>query len=477
MKHRIAFILLLISSFSALAQSERKEKLYSSMLGDTVYYNVNVPEGWNIHTRLPVLYALKYGMTDGPYIASQLRYFKSARYPVLNMIVVTVLADMDRIGFVYNTGRLTETGTKFLACLKNEIITDVERKYRPADFRAYIGHSYAASYANYLLQQEPGIFNGYILLAPEKVNASFALNGGVINRKTFYYAAVGEFDMERRHTYAKEVCSHLKSMNNQHLLVQYDSIPRGDHSNILTTAIQPALEFISQCYNPNAETTGKNAWDAFVSVKDSIAGIYGVEIEKNYSWYSRFAQMAISQKDSTSLIKLLNHFYSDQLKGYDTRTFGDYCTQLGLIKRADHYYLSTIKKTSHIKEKEGWEYFVLSDCYLGLAKNNPERSWEYLQKALQFADIPSRYGSTPLDTYFQAGSFLVDNGHHVKEGIGYLLKYLQLRNNVLDEIHWSYERVYASLGKGYYLLKDKTNARLYLQKANNKNAQELLKKL
>ncbi|SIN64215.1 hypothetical protein SAMN04488055_0024 [Chitinophaga niabensis] len=469
------------------AQTESREKLYSNILKDTVYYNVVVPEGRDINEPLPALYALKYGMIDGPYIASQLRYFKGARYPVLNMIVVTVLADMDRIGFVYETGLLTETGKKFLACLKNEIIADVERKYHVADFRAYVGHSYAASYANYLFQHEPGIFNGYILLAPEKVNAPFVFDARTIHRKTFYYAAVGEFDLERRHVYAKNICNQLKSVDSSRLFTQYDSIPRGDHSNILTMAIQPAVEFISQCYDPNADVDpGKNAWDAFANIGERITKTYGVNVEKNYVWYSRFAQLAISRKDSASLIKLLDHFSSDKLKGYDTRTFGDYCARLGLMKRAEHYYLSTIQKVSAIREKEGWEFFVLSDCYRGLAmeveKNDHEKAWEYLQKALQVADATSKYGSTPLDTYFEVGRFLIDNGYRVKEGVGYLLKYLQLRSNTLDEIHWGYGKIHTNLGKGYYLLKDYANTRLYLQKAlaidqDNKEAKELLKKL
>ena len=487
MKHRITLFFLLISFVPALAQTEIREKLYSHILRDTVYYNIIVPEGRDINERMPVLYALKYGMIDGAYIASQLRYFKSARYPVLNMMVVTVLADMDRIGFVYETGLLTEMGTKFMACLKNEIIADVERKYNTADFRAYIGHSYAASYANYLFQHEPGIFNGYILLAPEKVNASFALSTKAFLNKIFYYAAVGEFDLERRHTYAKEVCSQLKSAGSDHLFIQYDSIPRGDHSNILTMAIQSGLTFISQFYDPNADIDSKkNAWDAFGDAKERIATIYGVDVEKNYTWYNRFAQLAISQKDSLSLIKLLDYFSSYKLKGYNTRTFGDYCARLGLMKKAEHYYLSTIQKVLPMREKEGWEYFVLSDCYSGLAmeveKKDHKKAWEYLQKALEFADVPNKYGSTALDTYFQAGRFLIDNGYHVKEGVGYLLKYLQLRSNTLDEIHWGYGKIYTNLGKGYHILKDNANAHFYLQKAlvidpDNKDAKELLKKL
>lgn len=480
MKYRLVFLFSILFSIPAFAQQEIREKLYSHVLRDTVYYHVMVPEKRDPAEQLPVLYAMKYGMIDGPYIASQLRYFRSAGYPVLNMLVVTVLADMDRIGFVYNTGLLTAPGLQFLGCLKNEVFADVQRKYNTSDFRAYIGHSYAASYANYIFQHEPGMFNGYILLAPEKAGMDTALDKKANNRETFYYTAVGEFDMERRHAYAKDNCNKLAAFNKGRLFIKYDSIPRGDHSNILTMAIQPGLEFISQQYNPNADIDpGKNAWEGFRSVAARVETTYGIRVEKNYRWYSRFAQLAISRKDTLSLIQLLDYFHSDKLKGYDTRNFGDYCVQLGLLKRAEQYYRSTIQKALDIPEREGWEIFTLIDCYRALAvnieKKDREKAWEYLQKALQ-------YGGKDVDIYFLAGAYAVDNAYNVQKGIDYLLQYLRLRKDIIDDIHWSYEKIYTKLGKGYYLLKDVVNARLYLQKSlainpENREAKELLVKL
>ena len=489
MKCRLVFLFTILFSVPAFAQHEIREKLYSRILRDTVYYHVMVPENRDAAERLPVLYAMKYGMIDGPYIASQLRYFRSAGYPVLNMLVVTVLADMDRIGFVYDTGLLTGPGLQFLDCLKNEIFADVQRKYNPSDFRAYIGHSYAASYANYIFQHEPGMFNGYILLAPEKAGIDPALDENAIRnkRETFYYTAVGEFDMKRRHTYAKENCKKLAAFNKGMFHIKYDSIPRGDHSNILTMAIQPGLEFISQRYDPHADIDkGKNAWEGFRSVAARVETTYGIKVEENYRWYSRFAQLAIQQKDSVSLIKLLDYFHSDKLKGYDTRNFGDYCVQLGLLKRAEQYYRPTIQKTLAIRKREGWEAYTLIDCYRALAvnieKNDPAKAWEYLQKALQFTDVRDQYGGRDVDIYFLVGTYAVDNAYNVQKGVEYLLQYLRLRTDIIDDIHWSYEKVYTKLGKGYYLLKDVVNARLYLQRSlainpENREVKELLMKL
>lgn len=495
MIRQLIFIAALFSTLSAAGQTMITEKLYSRFLRDTINYQVVLPENWNANERLPVLYTIKYGMIDGSYIAAQLRYFKAARYALPNMIVVTVMADMDRIGFIYKTGQLTETGQRFLSCLKKEIITTVTRKYHTSGFNGYIGHSYAASYANYLVQHEPGMFNGYVLLAPEMTGLDFSksLEGQAPvpsftldeestsyynHAHTFYYVAVGELDMTRRHLYARNVLDRLKGLDSLHFFSKYDSIPRGDHTNILTMAIQPGLEFISQFFDPGMDVDPKrNAWEAFKSVQSRVKAIYGMEVEKSYSWYGRFAQLAVSRQDTASLLKILNYFDTDRLKGYDTRSFGGYCAQVGLFERAEQYYRSTIEKILATTEKEGWEYFVLSDCYWRMAseieKDNPAKAWEHLQKAIQFAEIPNSQGGKNIDIYFLAGRYLIDGSYKVKEGIGYLKRYLELRKYTIDEIHWSYEKTYACLGKGYYLLKDMTNARKYLKMAlalNGENA-------
>lgn len=496
MIRQLIFTATLFSAFlSAAGQTTIREKLYSRFLRDTISYQVELPESWKAGERLPVLYAIKYGMIDGPYIAAQLRYFRTARYPVPDMIVVTVMADMDRIGFIYKTGQLTATGQEFLRCLKEEVITTITRKYHTSGFNGYIGHSYAASYANYLVQHEPGMFNGYVLLAPETVGLdfsrsleeqspapSFALDEERSNyynhAYTFYYVAVGELDMQRRHAYARNTLNQLKQLDSLHFFSKYDSIPRGDHINILTMAIQPGLAFISQFFDPFMDVDPeKNAWEAFKSVQSRVRAIYDMEVEKNYSWYSRFAQLAVDRQDTASLLKILHYFNTGKLKGYDTRTFGTYCAQVGLIKHAEQYYRSAIGEIMAITEKEGWEYFVLSDCYWRMAseiaKDDSVKTWEYLQKAMYFAEIPNGKGGKNIDIYFLAGRYLIDSMHKVTDGIACLKRYLELRKHTIDEIHWSDEKTYACLGKGYYLLKDKTNARRYLKMAlalNGENA-------
>jgi predicted alpha/beta superfamily hydrolase len=504
MKKLIAIFGCFLLPFYLFAQKEIKEKLYSRMLSDTVYYSVIVPEEWNPKQKLPVLYAINYGMMDGQYIASQLHYFKSARYAMPNTLVVNITAAMDRIGFIYKTGMLTQTGTNFVACIKNEIIPTVEKKYNTSAFRTYIGHSYAASYANYYLQHEPEIFSGYILLAPEKVGVDYSKanpdyttpspfdldeNTREYYRKrtTLYYAAVGQFDMKRRHAYIKEIIQKLKQIDSTKFYAEYDSIPNGNHTNILTTAIQPALEFIYQLYAPQITNDSTlNAFEQLTREETRLKSIYGIGLSKDYSGYGPFTQLAIKNNDTTSLLKIISHFDTDQAKAYDIRNWAQYCFAVGLTHHAKHYYERTIKMILTNKLKNDWEASVLNDCYQDMAvkiyKDDLVTGWRYIQKSIALINLKNKSGGKNIDIYFDAGQFSVDNNYHVKEGLQYLLKYEQLRHNIVDDIHWRYESIFLNIGKGYFLLNDSVNAKTYLHKVldinpANQKAKELLAKL
>ncbi|WP_276479511.1 hypothetical protein [Paraflavitalea pollutisoli] len=95
------------------AQQKVEEQLYSTALKAPVRFTVYVPADRDTLQTLPALYSFGYGMVSGDYIAAQLNYFQSANYPFPPTIVVNILANMDRIGFVYDDGRLTPTGKEW----------------------------------------------------------------------------------------------------------------------------------------------------------------------------------------------------------------------------------------------------------------------------------------------------------------------------------------------------------------------------
>lgn len=492
MRYLLLLSIFAINAVPAFSQVEVKEKIFSSNLQDTVYYNVFLPVNSQTESGMPTLYAIKYGMIEGSYIAAQLRYFQDANYPIPKTIVVTIQADMDRTGFSYKTGLLTNTGSKFMACLKDEIIPAVEKKYHTSSFRTYLGHSYSASYASYMMQHNPELFRGYILLATEEVGfdpslpasspsrqktqSSFHLNKDDVNfynnTTTLCYAATGIYDENRRKNYVQELLSHFSSIDSGHFISKYDSIPRGDHTNILTTAIQPALEFIYQLYDPLYESeqeSVRNTWDLFLKAKERIMDVYGISSVKNFNWYRQLLQQAAMDKDTNSLTKIYSCLDTGNLKAFQVLRVATLYANTGSTDRAKQYYQQTIGSilARHIGELN--DVPTLDAAYQGMAlnvyKNNPDLAWGYLQKSIDLVSIPDQFGASNIDTYFTVGDFAVSNNYKVETGLQYLLKYLKLRVDVNDALHFPYYRIYYKIAEGYYHLNKQDKAREFIKKS------------
>lgn len=163
----LIFVTLALVSF---AQKEVNEKLYSKFINDTMRFSVWLPKDWTANQKYTTIYTSNYGASDAEYIANQISYLKKLNITQIPCtIVVNILANMDQIGYNYETGLLTLRGLGLVDCIKTEIIPAIERKYKASKFRAYIGQSYAATYGNSLFLHQPDIFNAYILMAPEKL--------------------------------------------------------------------------------------------------------------------------------------------------------------------------------------------------------------------------------------------------------------------------------------------------------------------
>ncbi len=134
---------------------------------------------------------------------------------------------MYRIGFIYATGQLTPTGQQMVECLRQEIISLVEKKYHTASFHSYLGHSFTASYGNYLFQYDQG-YSMDILLAPEKIALNNLLSPslqscgiGIISTTDFTMLRWGEHDLARWAAYAEEVIDQLKTLDSNRMCSKY----------------------------------------------------------------------------------------------------------------------------------------------------------------------------------------------------------------------------------------------------------------
>jgi hypothetical protein len=493
MKHLFVLILL-FESIVSQGQQKQEDSIYSRFLNTTVPLTVFIPASRDTAQPLPVIYSFNYGMVSGAYVAAQLDYFQSANYTLPHSILVNVSANMDRIGFIYASGQLTPTGRQMVECLRREIIPLVEKKYHTASFRSYLGHSFAASYGNYLFQYEPGLFNGYMLLAPEKIGPdqpSFTLTPTLKDwynkHYTFYYVAVGEHDLARRATYAREVTDKISAIDSTRMYSKYDSIPGGDHSNIVSLSIQRAVEHLYQLYNPYLDAGHEK--DVVKELDETIHRVnkvYGMSPQKSPVYYNRFCQLAIANKDILGLKKVLDYFHDGRGKSWYLMQFGSYAGRLNLINLAKVYTEGAMKAIQQKEISTDQGRVNLIECYIQMASlvnDHPSRAWEYFQQALALTKKPLKNGHKPIRVYYEAGKFAIQNQYRVPEGLETLLTYQELSKDVSPDAHGlEYQKTELLIGKGYVLLKDFTNARKYLTQAltknpDNKEAKEVLMSL
>lgn len=484
----IVVCILIYWSNDLSAQTLKKGSIFSSALKDSVGYHVWLPEGWNEEQQYPVILMYNYGALNEKLLASTVNYYANHLREIPNSIVVNLLVDMNSIGYNYENGNLTAKGKALVNALKNEILPDISKIYHGSSFRAYVGQSYAASYANNLFLNHPGIFNAYILMAPEQIKTNeppFELNEQAVRyynqHPVCYFLADGGKDIDRRRTYSKTIFSKISVLDSTILRRKLQHFPDADHNNIVAHALPSALEFLYGSYAAIWDAEGQvPVMNTFKKIEGNLRQTYGIGIEKSFRNYNFFLSIAVKQKDTVGLKSIINLFESSDSKGIDLRNFAYYCQQLKLMPLAKQYYEKAISKIKHdeINTKEGHQALVV--CYREMAfflnKDDPEKGWYLLEQALNDRFIKD------ATMNYDIGRFAVENSFNLKSGLTYLLGYANQRKELVGIINYPLYKVNLLISRAYFLLKDRKNAKRYVQmvikdQPENKEALDLLKNI
>lgn len=216
--------------------------------------------------------------------------------------------------------------------------------------------------------------------------------------------------------------------------------------------------------------------------------MYGLEPEKNFTFYAPFAEEAIASKDSAGLIKVLKYFNNDRLMGWNIMQLGQYCLRLKLKENAKQYFQAAIEKIieNEMSSNLGPKNLLL--CYNFLAfevyEKEPEKGWEYLLKGLRLYNSNNKYLANDGKIYFDLGKFSAINSFKIKDGLQYLLTYISDDAHTTSDMSYHDDDVfndmaYYYIAKNYVLLKQPKKAKPYLIKAlalngRNKLAGQLL---
>ena len=236
--------------------------MHSSVLNEDRIISVHLPSDYaQTATKYPVLYALD-GEQDFDEVVGVAEALPWARRGP-DMIVVAI----------HNTHRAHDFTTawsagispgqsqwmvaraggadNFLAFLKNELLPEVDRRYRTAPFRILLGHSLGGLFALHALVTAPELFNATIALsAPAFWNGDEPINRAVelfskrpdLRGFLFVDRAATEFDDTPRAV--QKLGEALRLRAPETLRWQTQVIAGEDHGTAFVPGVQAGLEFV-----------------------------------------------------------------------------------------------------------------------------------------------------------------------------------------------------------------------------------------
>jgi len=182
-KNIIAVLLLLIGGYQVKSQNVEsiligtKHSLRSEVLGEDREYLLSLPDSYNeqgaSYKRYPVLIVLD-GNVHFKSIAGMVNYMSSdacRSWKIPEMIVVAIKNVDRRRDYTPDkviTVRENNTGggDKFLSFLEDELLPELDRKFRTAPYRILFGHSLGALLATHAYMKEKTLFNSFIAVDP-----------------------------------------------------------------------------------------------------------------------------------------------------------------------------------------------------------------------------------------------------------------------------------------------------------------------
>ena len=469
------FVLLVTVPVTTFSQQLVRHTYASQMVKDSIKYNVWLPRDYSPKDKYPSIYINNYGALgfNGMLAAAHINNFMNT---LPKAIVIEILSgDMKNMGYSYETGLVDTMGKRFINALAREIIPQIENQYHTTKFRAFIGQSYSASYANYLFQHEAGLFNAYVLFTPEKLEDNkppFELTEKLKkyynSHPTLYYLAPAAHDLPRRVEYAKSIQKDLTALDSNTFHFKYQLFENADHNSIVTHGLLPAIEYLFSFYNLSEKQSGKMV-DAFKMQQNQLNAIYGVQLPVNSRFQFKYSNIAAERKDIDGMDLVAAYFQDESKPDNPLMLFNTAYTYYDSFKdypKAEKYFRMSIesgKKFGKAYTSNGYSW--LSTMYLdGLDDFN--KAWAVLEEAYD-------YTNSSLYKY-RLGALAVKAGKNLDKGINNLNFFLLNQPTTFPErLMAKEEGAYLLLAKCYYMQKNYMKAKVNLAqclKVNSKYA-------
>ena len=229
--------------------------LKSSKLSEDRIINIWTPKNYAENSlKFPVLYMLDGGLKeDFPHIANTISELIDAKKipPIILVGIENTQRRRDLTGptLVAKDKEIAPVvggSTNFRNFIKEELIPEINKKYRTTEKKSIIGESLAGLFVGETFLTEPNLFDNYIAFDPSFWwNNQFLIkNSGEYlakfppTEKRFWFAGSKEKDIK---IYTAELSENLKNADIQNLKWNYSPEPKEEHSTIFRATKEKAL--------------------------------------------------------------------------------------------------------------------------------------------------------------------------------------------------------------------------------------------
>ena len=253
-KWLLAASLYFIASFLSLASDYEVVSINSPVLKEERQYQVLLPENYSASSQIyPVIYRLD-GADNIPLMQEVLGRLKDNN--AAPDVIIVAIENTDRLRDMYPTVNKDRNGPvgvgggaeKFLAFIEQELIPDVEKRYRTHSTRIIAGASAGGVFSLYAMQQRPGLFDAHIAYSP----AVWWNAGAMVKRtkqwlstqpavSTYVYINMGNEGLPMR-PYYDELLAVFSTHNNSNIKLIVDEHPGVAHGLTSSAGIFSAYQ-------------------------------------------------------------------------------------------------------------------------------------------------------------------------------------------------------------------------------------------
>ena len=264
-----------------------KFSLESKILNERRNYWVYLPESYQNKTfapkRYPVLYLLDGGV-NFQWTSGVLQFMSSGgngNFQMPEVIVVAILNTQRTRDLTPSRSIKTTRGKeepnlassggadKFLDFIRDELIPEVEGKFRTAPYRVLVGHSFGGLFAMNALFQRPQVFQAYISIDPslwwndqlllrraksmlEKTND---FRGSVYVTLANNYPSTEDWDADLAAKAVRDLVELLKTNSSDQFRIDFKHYEAENHVSVPLLSLYHGLLFVFDGYKPTPAVT------------------------------------------------------------------------------------------------------------------------------------------------------------------------------------------------------------------------------